>query len=278
MQNIRKQGGYVLRTIKKSLLLIVACICVFTFSAGVSAADVYTQHSVKDGESVYKIAKYYGVDMSAIVSANGLSDNGKWIYPGQKLLIDSNATSNPQGNYVVVHGDSLYKIANANGITIATLMAANGLTCDRIYAGQVLSVNGGGKSAHTPTVNAGAGLSLTEAEIYMMAKMIYGEARGESYRGQVAVGAVIINRIKSADFPNTMYGVLFQSRQFSAVDDGQYYMTPNATAIAAAREASTGVDPTYGALYYWNPVKAPNNAFLNSKQKTVTIGNHVFAK
>lgn len=129
-----------------------------------------------------------------------------------------------------------------------------------------------------PLPQPGTGsVSISEDEIYMMAKMIYAEARGESYQGQVAVGAVIMNRIKSNQFPNTMSGVLFQSKQFSAVDDGQYYMTPNDSAISAAWEAAAGVDPTYGALYYWNPVKAPNNKFLNARQKTVYIGNHVFA-
>jgi N-acetylmuramoyl-L-alanine amidase len=110
----------------------------------------------------------------------------------------------------------------------------------------------------------------------LLARLIYGEARGESYVGQVAVGAVVMNRIKSASFPNSMAGVIYQSYAFTAVDDGQINLTPNATAKKAALDAMNGWDPTYGALYYYNPTTA-TSGWIFSRQTTVVIGNHVFA-
>ena len=112
---------------------------------------------------------------------------------------------------------------------------------------------------------------------YLLARLIYGEARGESYVGQVAVGAVVMNRIKSASFPNSMSGVIYQRYAFTAVDDGQINLTPDATAKKAAKDAMNGWDPTYGAIYYYNPQTA-TSAWIFSRQTTVTIGNHVFAR
>ena len=114
-------------------------------------------------------------------------------------------------------------------------------------------------------------------DIDILARTIYGEARGESYVGQVAVGAVVMNRIKSASFPNTMAGVIYQSYAFTAVNDGQINLTPDATAKKAAQDAMNGWDPTYGAIYYYNPAIA-TSSWIFSRKTTVTIGNHVFAK
>jgi len=119
--------------------------------------------------------------------------------------------------------------------------------------------------------------SLNKSEMDIMARIIYGEARGEPYKGQVAVGAVVMNRIRSGQFPDTIRGVVFQPGAFTAVDDGQYWLTPNATAYKAALDAVRGWDPTYGALYYFNP-KTATSKWIWSRQQTVTIGNHIFAR
>ena len=118
--------------------------------------------------------------------------------------------------------------------------------------------------------------SYSDSDLNLLARLIYGEARGESYVGQVAVGAVVMNRIKSSSFPNTMAGVIYQSYAFTAVDDGQINLTPNATARKAAQDAMNGWDPTYGALYYYNP-RTATSAWIFSRKTTITIGNHVFA-
>lgn len=119
--------------------------------------------------------------------------------------------------------------------------------------------------------------TLNRAELDIMARTIYGEARGESFQGQVAVGAVIMNRIQSAQFPNNIQDVVFQPGAFTAVDDGQYWLTPNASAYLAAEEAVRGWDPTYNSLYYFNPVTATSK-WIWSRPQTVQIGKHIFAK
>lgn len=112
-------------------------------------------------------------------------------------------------------------------------------------------------------------------DVYILAKMISGEARGEPYIGQVAVGAVIMNRVKSSKFPDSVYGVCFQPGAFDAVRDGQYYSAPTESALKAARAALSGWDPTYGALYYWNPATATSK-WIWSRKIMLRIGKHVF--
>ena len=113
--------------------------------------------------------------------------------------------------------------------------------------------------------------------VNLVAKAIYGEARGEPYVGQVAVGAVIMNRVKSSSFPNTIAGVIYQSGAFDAVSDGQINMTPDSTAKKAAQDAINGWDPSYGAIYYFNPSTATNK-WIWSRPMTITIGKHRFCK
>ena len=115
------------------------------------------------------------------------------------------------------------------------------------------------------------------SDLNLLARLIYGEARGESYTGQVAVGAVVLNRVKHSSFPNTISGVIYQSGAFDVVADGQINMTPNQTAINAARDALNGWDPSYGAIYYFNPNTATNK-WIWSRPHTVTIGSHRFCK
>ncbi len=148
----------------------------------------------------------------------------------------------------------------------------NGLTADGIVGNKTLKALGmSGSSSSSVTSN------YSDSDINLLARLIYGEARGESYTGQVAVGAVVMNRIKSPSFPNTMSGVIYQRYAFTAVDDGQINLTPNATARRAAQDAMNGWDPSYGAIYYYNPATA-TSSWIFSRQTTVTIGNHVFAK
>lgn len=147
----------------------------------------------------------------------------------------------------------------------------NGLTVDGIVGDKTLKALGmsGGSSSATS--------NYSDADINLLARLIYGEARGESYVGQVAVGAVVMNRIRSSSFPNTMSGVIYQRYAFTAVDDGQINLTPNATAKRAAKDAMNGWDPSHGAIYYYNPATA-TSAWIFTRQTTVTIGRHVFAK
>nr|WP_245705160.1 spore cortex-lytic enzyme [Alteribacillus persepolensis] len=117
----------------------------------------------------------------------------------------------------------------------------------------------------------------SENDIQIMSNAVYGEARGEPYVGQVAVAAVIINRIESPTFPNTASGVIFEPRAFTAVMDGQIYMTPNEEARKAVLDAINGQDPSEGSLYYYNPVTATSD-WVAQRPQVKTIGKHVFAK
>lgn len=117
------------------------------------------------------------------------------------------------------------------------------------------------------------------SDVQLMARAINGEARGEPYEGQVAVGAVILNRVKSSQFPNTIAGVIYQKGAFTAVSDGQINkpIAENSTVYKAARDAMNGWDPTGGCIYYFNPATATNK-WIWSRPMTVTIGNHRFCK
>ena len=127
------------------------------------------------------------------------------------------------------------------------------------------------------TLNALGVLSDAEItdDLYLLASAIYGEARGEPYEGQVAVGAVILNRVEDPRFPNTIYDVIYQAGAFDAVRDGQINLLPNARALQAAQDALAGWDPTGGALYYWNPSTA-TSSWIWTVPITYQIGNHVF--
>ena len=111
---------------------------------------------------------------------------------------------------------------------------------------------------------------------YLLAKVIYAEARGESYTGQVAIAAVVLNRVEDSRFPNTIAGVIYQPWAFTAVNDGQINLEPNQKAYQAADDALNGWDPTYGCVYYYNPQTATSKWIWTTK-KVTQIGKHVFA-
>ncbi|MFD1177358.1 spore cortex-lytic enzyme [Paenibacillus puldeungensis] len=119
--------------------------------------------------------------------------------------------------------------------------------------------------------------SLNKSEMDILARLIHSEARGEPYKGQVAVGAVVMNRIQSYIFPNNIRDVVFQPGAFTAVDDGQFWLNPDSTSYLAALDAVRGWDPTYGSLYYFNPQTATSKWIWSRPQK-VTIGNHIFTE
>ena len=147
----------------------------------------------------------------------------------------------------------------------------NGLTVDGIAGPKTLAAMG-----ITGTSNSMGG-TASNSDLNLLAHLVYAEARGEPYSGQVAVAAVVLNRVKSNSFPNTVAGVIYERGAFSVVADGQINLQPNQTAISAARDALNGWDPTYGAIYYFNPNTATNGCIW-SRPVTVVIGNHRFCK
>lgn len=148
----------------------------------------------------------------------------------------------------------------------------NGLTADGIVGEKTAEALGLQLSSSNGSSSSGS-----DSNIYLLAQCINGEARGESYKGQVAVGAVILNRVKSSKFPNTIAGVIYQRGAFDAVSDGQINQTPSDSCLKAARDAMNGYDPTGGCLYYYNPATTTNKWML-SKPVSLRIGNHVFCR
>lgn len=148
----------------------------------------------------------------------------------------------------------------------------NGLTVDGIAGPKTLAAMG-----ITSTSSGSSSSSSYSSNLNLLARIIYGEARGEPYTGQVAVGAVCLNRVKSSSFPNSLSGVIYQSGAFDAVRDGQINLSPDSTARKAAQDALNGWDPSYGAIYYFNPSTATNK-WIWSRPMTVTIGRHRFCK
>lgn len=130
--------------------------------------------------------------------------------------------------------------------------------------------SGSSASTSVPPVNG-----ISAADIQLLARLVYGEARGEPLKGQVAVCDVILHRIKDPKFPHTVAGVIYQPGAFSAASNGQMDQTPNAEAFKAVHDAITGWDPSHGALYYFNPAKT-NNAFVWSRPQIIQIGHHIF--
>ncbi len=136
-----------------------------------------------------------------------------------------------------------------------------------------------------PATAAALGITLTgtvsaaayrETEVEILARLVNGEARGEPYIGQVAVAAVVLNRVKHPSFPNTISGVVFQTGAFDAVWDGQFDLEPTADAVRAARDAMNGWDPTGGCIYYYNPATA-TNPWIWTRTVQLEIGRHAFA-
>ncbi len=158
----------------------------------------------------------------------------------------------------------------------------NGLTADGVVGVSTYKALGmtssyqalvNGNTAATEGEGVGG---FSSSDVYLLAKTIHAEGRGEPYTGQVAIGAVILNRVRDDAFPNTVSGVVYQKHAFTAVSDGQINLTPNDTAMRAAKDAINGWDPTGGALYYYNPAIA-TSAWIFDRQTVTVIGKHVFA-
>jgi len=149
----------------------------------------------------------------------------------------------------------------------------NGLAADGVAGSATLAAMGISDARAVAASSAGSSYA---SEVELLARLIHGEARGEPYVGMVAVGAVVLNRVRSSKFPNTIAGVIYQSGAFDAVRDGQINLTPNEQSRRAARDALNGWDPTNGCLYYYNPATATSD-WIWTREVRLNIGDHSFA-
>lgn len=164
--------------------------------------------------------------------------------------------------------DGIYGTKTVNAVK--KFQRKHGLTPDGIAGPATLAKIG------LPTGTSSSS-SSSNSNINLLARLINGEARGESYEGQVAVGAVVLNRVKHSSFPNTIAGVIYQNGAFTAVTDGQINKAVQDSCYKAARDALNGWDPSGGAIYYYNPVTA-TSSWIRSRPVIKTIGKHVFCK
>lgn len=148
----------------------------------------------------------------------------------------------------------------------------NGLTADGIVGPKTAAALG---MNLTSSSSSSGSSSSSSGDLYLLARLVHGEARGEPYKGKVAVAAVVLNRVKSSSFPNTIAGVIYQKGAFDAVSDGQINMQPDNESIRAARDAMNGWDPSNGCLYYYNP-KTATSRWMLSRPVLLRIGQHAF--
>jgi N-acetylmuramoyl-L-alanine amidase len=167
-------------------------------------------------------------------------------------------SGNVDGNYGKATEDAVIWFQENNGITIDGIVGSE--TAEKLG----ISISSGGSSA-----------SDSSSDVYLLAQLVYAESRGEPYKGQVAVAAVVLNRVESSKFPNSIADVIYQSGAFDVVADGQINLAPDQTALSAARDAVNGWDPSGGALFYYNPNTA-TSGWIWSRPVIVVIGDHKF--
>lgn len=203
--------------------------------------------------------------------AEALRYNVEWNTSTNTIYIDEKQF------YTVQEGDTLQSISQLKGISVENLMAWNRLTSDQINTNMKLFLEPVKLNA-VDAVRTNAVISYTDQELDYLARIVYTEAKDEPYEGMVAVAAVVINRVQSPNFPNSIYDVIFQPGQFTPARNGTIYeVKPSQTAYKAAEEAIMGADPVNGALYFFNP-DVSSSSFFAKKEFVKEIGNHSFYK
>ena len=249
-------------------------------------ASTYT---VDPGDSLFKIGNLFGTSYTKIMSDNNLSSD--IIYPNQVLNV-------PADTYTVQKGDSLFLISKKFNVSIGWIRKANNQWTDTIYPGQKFNVPFVSKAnttnnsstykttsqinpnstSNSTTTQTSAKVAYSQADVDLLARLINAEAGGEPYNAKVAVGAVVLNRVKDARFPNTISNVIYEKDgvyyQFTPVLNGTINNPAPQDSINAAYDALKGNDPTKGAVYYFDD--SATNAWLWSKPIALRIDKMIF--
>ncbi len=192
-----------------------------------------------------------------------VGSNGSDVTKVQERLIQYGyMTGSADGKYGEKTRDAVIWFQKRNGLT------ADGRVGSATAAALGVTLGSSGSTTASTTI--------LSADHRLLAKLVYAEARGETYKGQVAVAAVVLNRVRSASFPNTISGVIYQTNAFTCVNNGSINNTPDSSCIRAARDAMNGWDPTGGCLYYYNP-KTASDRWIRTRTVKTVIGNHSFA-
>ncbi len=244
-------------------------------------AEPFITYRVRLGESLWLIGKSLGVEWEKIMAFNKLLST--IIYPDQKLNVPGLNIVDGKIQYNIKDKDTLYWIGQSLGINYLDIMSLNKLKDSWIYPDHNLTISiplsqsGTGQVQTMSLVSQAPYTGKITSNLELLARTVYAEARGEIFDGQVAVAAVILNRLADPAFPKTIQDIIFQPYAFTAVNDGQINLTPDRVAYTAAARALEGNDPSDGALFYWNP-KLATSKWIWTKPITKIIGNHVFAK
>lgn len=210
---------------------------------------------------VISLAAPFSVEAEVVLEVGSRGEN---VTKVQKRLIQYGYLSGTaDGRYGEKTREAVEWFQRRNGLTV------DGKVGKKTAAALGVTLSSGGSSSSSATI--------VSSDHRLLAKLVYAEARGETYKGQVAVAAVTLNRVASSSFPNTLTGVVYQSGAYSCVSNGSINNTPDSTAIRAALEAMNGWDPTGGCLYYYNP-RLTNDKWIKSRPVVTVIGNHNFAR
>ena len=248
---------------KKKVKWIAACA--FAALAVVSAVPAALLSRVENTETVDRPADVVVIETAVLRQGS----RGSEVKEVQRRL--------KQWGYYKGSVDGVFGTATRSAVIY--FQKKNGLTADGVVGKatyRALGMNDAYNALQNSVPSQTGTNGFSESDVYLLARTIYAEGRGEPYVGQVAIGAVIMNRIRSSQFPNTVAGVVYQKHAFTAVSDGQINLTPNDTAMKAARDAMNGWDPSGGALYYYNPAVA-TSSWIFDRQTITVIGRHVFA-
>ena len=265
-----------MKILKRAGALLAGVLLSTVLLANVAYGASYT---VENNDSLYKIGQLFNTSVTAIKADNKLT--GSVIYPGQVLYVRAS-------EYTVKSGDSLYLISRRYAVTVEALKKANGIWDNMLYPGQKLNIPAAGAATATgvsaastaaaKTAAVSGTISYTQAEVDLLARLVTAEAENQPYSAQVGVASVVVNRVKSDLFPNTVSSVIYQKSdgyyQFTPVENGWINKPATQTARNAALEALKGSDPSNGALYYFDD--SATNKWLWSKPLKARIGDMVF--
>lgn len=251
-----------MKKLSKTKLTLIATAC----GLALTAAAVAVKVSPKTGLTV-PLAQEQTVDFAESAAILKQGSQGGEVKEVQRRL--------KLWGYYKGETDGVFGAGTRSAVI--AFQKKNGLKADGVVGKSTYKALGMESSYQALVNNVTNGVGgYSSSDVYLLAKTIYAEGRGEPYTGQVAIGAVVMNRVRNSAFPNTVSGVVYQKHAFTAVSDGQINLTPDDTAMRAARDAINGWDPTGGALYYYNPAVA-TSAWIFDRQTITVIGRHVFA-
>jgi N-acetylmuramoyl-L-alanine amidase len=259
---------------KNPRTLLITMVLTLTIPVLASFKAQAATYTVAAGDSLYKISKTFNTTTTNLINDNSLK--GTTIIPGQVLYVSCKT-------YITQKGDSLYLIAKKYGIPLLNLISANNISTSYIVPGQKINIPVGyvapvvtqAPAVSTPVTTT---VSYTSQDVDLLARLITAEASGQPYEAKVAVGAVVLNRIKNGTFANTISGVIYETingyHQFTPVTNGLINNPADADAVKAANAALSGEDPTKGALFYFDD--STTNKWLWSKTIAIIIDKLVF--